>query len=235
MASGIQTLKEVKEGSNYKEDHLQREIHELLSSLAGAINMNFTVRDTHLRGYLLNPQAKPDFTLLSSSITTWSSVVGFIELKDFLARSAQNHEEAVGQLMDRTQNVFSQQPGRSFCLSIIIGADALESWLIAKDGPIFRSGLLPLDDVNSPGALMLLRLLYSSAALHYGYKQPSAQPTSFIPEGLREFINDFNELKPLTSPRASGVYRALLGTEEVVIKYNHDGGHEVSRPAVPRG
>ena len=39
--------------------------------------------------------------------------------------------------------------------------------------------------------------------------------------------------KKKTAPMT--VVTNLLGTEEVVIKYNHDGGHEVSRPAVPRG
>ena len=227
----------VKAGSSYDEDDLQHMMCKLLDCLSMAIKMDFIVRDTHLRGFLFNPAAKPDFTLLSTSTVTWSYVVGFIELKDFLAKGGGRHEDAVGQLMDRTQNVFSQQPGRSFCLSFILGADALEAWFIARDGPIFRSNLLPLDAVDSPGALMLLRLLYSSATLHYGYQRPSALPSPFIPEGLQEVISDFNVLKPLTSPRASKVYSASLGTEEVVLKYNRDANHEVSRlaAAVPRG
>lgn len=131
----------------------------------------------------------------------------------------------VMQAMDRTFKIFEQQPERNFCLSLIIGVDALEAIHVTRVGRITRSGLLPLETQQSDGARMLLRMLYSPSD-YYGYKLPPL-PGSFTPANTTEVLDSFVRLKPLSSPWSTGVYSATLGQEAVVVKYDRDGGREV--------
>lgn len=78
----------------------QDEVHRLFVSLAKLIQMDFKIKDTSGKGYLMNPLAKPDFTLLNGSITTWSVVVGVFEVKPFLVNSADYYEGAFGQVIN---------------------------------------------------------------------------------------------------------------------------------------
>jgi hypothetical protein len=110
------------------------------------------------------------------------------------------------------------------CLAFAMGADALEVLHVTRGGDLTRSGLLSLTSDASPGAIMLLRLLYSSAEQHYGYVRPSDLPSPFVPEGLKERLTDFTLLKRNRSQQDSGVYGAMLGsTKPVVVKFSYDG------------
>lgn len=86
----------------------------------------------------------------------WSSVVGFAEVKPELSDTSR-YEEAVGQLMDRVQQLFQQQPERSHALGAVFGRDALEVFHFQRStNQIISSGKLDLSATD--GATMLLRM-----------------------------------------------------------------------------
>lgn len=160
----------------------------------------------------------------------WSSVVGFAEVKPELSDTSR-YEEAVGQLMDRVQQLFQQQPERSHVLGAVIGRDALEVFHF-QQSPNQTTSSGKLDLSATDGATMLLRMFYSSPERHYGFT-PTALPSPLLVGG--EPVADFKLLRPQRSPRGAAVYSCSLRGQTVVVKYGMDIEQEVCVAELPLG
>lgn len=176
----------------------------------------------------------------------WSSIVTFAEFKFDLARN-NSYEEALGQVSDRAQELFKQQPGRNHCVAAVLGWNSIEVLYIVRPGnTIERTGLLSFvlpegpvattPGALSPGMSLLARFLRSSSTQHFNYAPP-AIPSGFIASldsGQQQLLSNFRCLHAQRSPRGSSVFRAQLGAgpEEVVVKFSESIGREV-RGGVP--
>jgi hypothetical protein len=145
-------------------------------------------------------------------------------------RNRTDCEGALGQVYDRAQIVFQQQPERGLVVGLVLGVGGLEVICIPRlAGRIRRTGLLAVDplDPSSPGVLMLLRLFCSSPVHHFGFVNPVV-PNSWVPPGLSRPLCDFVRLRAAKpgSPHGASVYSAALGdgeaAQDVVVKFSKD-------------
>lgn len=111
-----------------KEEHVQRRMIDFCQKLK---DLKFTIKDTSTKDYLKNPIAKIDVSLLVSTVSLWSCLVSFIELKSFLCDQTLYHQ-AVGQVIDRSTNLFLNQEERKFVYAAIAGCDSIEFFYILK-------------------------------------------------------------------------------------------------------
>lgn len=140
----------------------------------------------------------------------WSTVLGFAEVKASLA-AGDDYAEALGQLSDRAQRLFTMQPDRPFVLLAALGADSMELLCVAKDASSsrsWRSGKLSLNAHGVAGDLLLY--LFSSGPHAFGYKQPFVpEPFSIVVDGQAHSLSSFECLR---APASSTAYSALATT-----------------------
>ena len=163
----------------------------------------------------------------------WSQVVSMVEIKPVLASTM--YKEVLGQIGGRVHLIFEQQPGRSFCLVMVLGATSIEVLRFARPGTgraVLRSGIQPLSaDPDSFGAQLLLRFLCSSSGQHLGFPAPPCPPPDGFQGGSVESLRlrDFQLLRDHTSKGSSAVFSAAIGNDpqRVVVKFANGSEQEV--------
>ena len=154
------------------------------------------------------------------------------ELKFSLRRKGQ-YEACMGQVSDRIEEIFRQQPRRKHATALILGRESMEVVHFPSNlnANILRSGLLPLfgNETIAPGMAMLFRFFKTKSSEHLNYKQPVV-PSNFKAScGRRENLQC---LPRSLSESSSSVYKATLkakdgGEKEVAVKFGKGVEHEV--------
>lgn len=178
----------------------------LVHKLASALHFH----DTHLRNYLTCPTGKIDATFTASGAVLWSDVVTLAEFKPSLA-SEPAYNEAVGQVVQRCQAIFEQQPQRTRVVGMVMDASNIDVLLIEKPAPfrVRHTGRLQFAlAIDSAGFLALCRVLVCPFE-QLGFVA-AIVPRPFQLSGeIRGTVTDFLPLRPESmSPRCSAVYRA---------------------------
>ncbi|KAJ3285402.1 hypothetical protein HDU76_008146 [Blyttiomyces sp. JEL0837] len=153
------------ENPENKEADVQEMFKLLFEVIQEVCGLEFTVKDTSVSGYLTNPGAKIDFSLLEHAVAVWAELIGVIEVKPTL-QSSIKYQEAVGQVVDRFSKVRDHQPKRVFVFGAVLGQDSMELLkfnLVAKS--LLRTGRLSLAfDKNSDGFRSLVGFVTASKA-----------------------------------------------------------------------
>lgn len=150
------------------------------------------------------------------------------------------YEVCLGQVSDRIQEMFRQQPWRKHATALILGRESMEvvHFPSAFNADVLRSGLLPLfgKEPIAPGMAMLFRFFRSSSSDHLNYKLPTVPPNFEVSCGR---LLNLQCLQRASSDSSSSVYKAMLkakdgGEKEVVVKFGKGVEHEVRRIVLPQ-
>ena len=143
---------------------MQPRVIELLDSIAHAVQSQQVLMDTHMRKYLQRPIAKIDCSGMASTLLQWTQLVTPWEFK----LSNKDIEALLGQLIDRCEVMFTNQPLRKQAFAVGITLEAVEVFGICRnpeDGKLSvqRSGPQVLGiSPHSPGLQMISRILQAS-------------------------------------------------------------------------
>ncbi len=192
------------------EQPIQDSYTALLPHLVHKLASSLHFHDTHLRNYLTCPTGKIDATFSASGAVLWSDVVTLAEFKPSLA-SEPAYNEAVGQVVQRCQAIFDQQPQRTRVVGMVMDATNIDVLLVEKPAPfrVRHTGRLQFAlTADSAGFLALCRVLVCPFE-HLGFVA-AIVPRSFQLSGeIRGTVTDFIPLRAESmSPRCSAVYRA---------------------------
>lgn len=232
------------------EQPIQSSYTALFPHLLSQLRSSLHFHDTHLRNYLTLPTGKIDATFTASGAVLWSDVVTLAEFKPSLVRSTPAYQEAVGQIIQRCQDIFDQQPQRTFVVGMVMDAGHIDVMHVSKPAPfrLVHTGRLPFALVlNSAGFLVLCRLL--SAQLDRLGFVAAVVPAAFELQSPRGTVSRFLPLRAMSlSHRTSAVYRASCTRwkgQDLVVKFapsDSNAAHEatvlsnlhaVATPAVP--
>ena len=143
---------------------MQPRVIELLRPIAHAVQSPQVLVDMHICNYLQRPIAKIDCSGMASKLSQWTQLVTPWEFR----LSMKDIEALLGQLIDRCEVMFSNQPSRKQAFAVGITLEAVEVFGICRnpqDGRISvqRSGpqLLSISH-DSPGLQWISRILQAS-------------------------------------------------------------------------
>ena len=143
---------------------MQPRVMELLHAIAHAVQSPQVLVDMHTCNYLQRPIAKIDCSSMASELSQWTQLVTPWEFK----LSIKDIEALLGQLIERCEVMFSNQPSRKQAFAVGITLEAVEVFGISRkpeDGSISvqRSGpqLLSISR-RSPGLQWISRILQAS-------------------------------------------------------------------------
>ena len=163
----------------------------------------------------------------------WSCLVSIFELK-FSLRHKRQYEACAGQVSDRIQEMFRQQPWRKHATALILGRDSVEAFHFpsAFSAKVLRSGKLPLfgKEMVSPGMALLFRFFSSRSTEYRNYKLPVV-PSNFKASCGR--LTNLQCLQRAMPDSSSSVYKAKLKAKDggenmdVIIKFGKGVEHEV--------
>ena len=100
------TLSNVVPANPEEAKHMQPRVIELLHAIAHAIQSQRVLVDMHMRNYLQRPTARIDCPGMANKLLQWTQLVTSWEVK----LSITEIEALLGQLIDRCEVVFSNQP-----------------------------------------------------------------------------------------------------------------------------
>ena len=213
------TLSNVVPANPEEAKHMQPRVIELLHAIAHAVQSPQVLVDMHICNYLQRPIAKIDCSGMASELSQWTQLVTPWEFK----LSFKEIEALLGQLIDRCEVMFSNQPSRKQAFAVGITLEAVEVFGISRnpeDGKISvqRSGpqLLSISH-HSPGLQWISRILQASLT-DLGFV--STLPVDPVQIGgcsvrLQKLIA--LGLAPATQGSGSYVLEGILGGEEPII------------------
>lgn len=187
--------------------------------------------DTSVRDYLTNPTGKIDITLTASGLVAWPDVVTLVELKPSL-QPKPAYEEAVGQVIQRCQEIFDIQEKRQFAVGVVMDGKRIDVLRVARTFPVqvTHTGCLPFELApDSVGFKMLLRVLtapfdklgFTAALLPEPFELPLLAGNR--PTRTKHVVKDFIPLRVGSlSLRTSAIYRAacnLWPDQPIVVKF----------------
>ena len=163
----------------------------------------------------------------------WPCLVSFFELKFSLGHKRQ-YEACAGQVSDRIQEMFRQQPWRKHATALILGRDSVEAFHFpsAFSTKVLRSGKLPLfgKEMVSPGMALLFRFFSSRSTDYLSYQLPDV-PSNF--KASCGHLTNLQCLQRVMPDSSSSVYKAKLKAKnggqnmDVIIKFGKGVEHEV--------
>jgi hypothetical protein len=244
------TVSDVMPSRKNPEQPIQSSYTALFPHVVSQLRSSLHFHDTHLRNYLTLPTGKIDATFTASGAVLWSDVVTLAEFKPSLVRSTPAYNEAVGQVIQRCQDIFDQQPQRTFVVAMVMDAAHIDVMHVSKPTPfrLVHTGRLPFAlSADSAGFLALCRLL--AAPLDRLGFIAAVVPAPFELQSLRGTVSSFLPLRAVSlSHRTSAVYRASCTRwkgQDLVVKFapsDANAAHEatvlsqlhaVATPAVP--
>ena len=158
------TLSDVVPANAEEAKHMQPRVVELLHAIAHAVQSPQILVDMHICNYLQRPIAKIDCSGMASKLSQWTQLVTPWEFK----LSIKEIEALLGQLIDRCEVMFSNQPSRKQAFAVGITLEAVEVFGISRnpvDGKmsVQRSGpqLLSISH-HSPGLQWISCILQAS-------------------------------------------------------------------------
>jgi serine/threonine protein kinase len=222
------------------EQLLQDSYNGLFPYLLNAVQSGLHFHDTSIRNYLTCPTGKIDVTLTASGYVTWPDVVSFAELKPSLLSKPAYHV-AVGQVIQRCQDIFELQTKRVFIVAMVMDGTHIDVLKISRAMPleVTHTGRVPFGwSLQSVGLMMLLRLLASSRD-QLGFVSPLVPEPFNIPlpanKRMQRGTCTVQNFIPLRigslSHRVSAVYLAScpLWPGNIVVKFSpasESGAHE---------
>jgi len=233
---GLDTVNDLTCNRKNPEQPIQASYTALLPHLLSRLRSSLHFHDTHMRNYLTLPTGKIDVTFTASGAVVWSDVVTLAEFKPSLVRSTPAYNEAVGQVIQRCQDIFDQQPQRSFVVAMVMDAVNIDVLHVSNSAPfrLVHTGRLPFAlSVESVGFVALCRVL-SAPMDRLGFVA-AAVPAPFELKSPRGTVSDFVPLRAHSlSLRTSAVYRASCSrwkNQQLVVKFsppNDDAAHEAT-------
>lgn len=223
------TVSDVMPSRKNPEQPIQSSYTALFPHLLSQLRSSLHFHDTHLRNYLTLPTGKIDATFTASGAVLWSDVVTLAEFKPSLVRSTPAYQEAVGQVIQRCQDIFDQQPQRTFVVAMVMDAGHIDVMHVSKP-TLFRlvhTGRLPFAlSADSAGFGALCRLL--AAPLDRLGFIAAVVPAPFELQSPRGTVSSFLPLRAVSlSHRTSAVYRASCTRwkgQDLVVKFAPSGG-----------
>ncbi len=150
----------------------------LLQRLATALGSEVVLKDTHISNYLKNPTAQIDCSGLASPLVAWTQLIVPFEFKV----GDGSMIEAAGQLIERCQHTFQQQPSQQHMFAVAITLASVEV-ISCSHGErhelmqVRRSGSQPLSLCSkSKGLQWICRILQADKAT-LGYCAPKLPPS----------------------------------------------------------
>jgi len=222
--AALDTVSDLTPHRNNPEQAIQTRYTALLPHLLSRLRSPLHFHDTHVRNYLTLPTGKIDVTFTASGSVLWSDVVTLGEFKPSL-RSTTAYNEAVGQVIQRCQDIFDQQPQRSFVVAMVMDATNIDVLHVSKPAPfrLVHTGRLPFAlSMESAGFLTLCRIL-SAPMDRLGFVAPTV-PAPFDLADARGKVTNFLPLRAHSlSERTSAVYRASCSrwkNRQLVVKFS---------------
>jgi hypothetical protein len=232
----VDTVSDVLPSRKNPEQPIQSSYTALFPYLLSQLRSSLCFHDTHIRNYLTLPTGKIDATFTASGAVLWSDVVTLAEFKPTLVRSVPAYNEAVGQVIQRCQDIFDQQPQRTFVVAIVMDAVHIDLMHVSKPTPfrLVHTGRLPFAlSADSTGFLALCRLL--AAPLDRLGFIAAMVPAPFELQSPRGTVSSFLPLRAVSlSHRTSAVYRASCTRwkgQDLVVKFapaDSNAGHEAT-------
>ena len=227
-AMGV-TLSDVLPANPQEAKHKQPRVIQLLQTIAHAVQSQQVLVDMHMHNYLQRPIAMIDCSGMASEVLQWTQLVTPWEFK----LSIKEIEALLGQLIERCEVMFSNQPSRKQDFAVGITLEAVEVFGISRnpeDGRISvqRSGpqLLSISP-HSPGLQWISRVLQASLTDLGFVSTLPVDPAQIGSCSVR--LQKVIALGSAPASQGSGSY-VLEGTladeEPVVVKLN-ENQHEV--------
>eukprot|EP00195_Chlamydomonas_chlamydogama_P005512 CAMPEP_0202894100 /NCGR_PEP_ID=MMETSP1392-20130828/3546_1 /ASSEMBLY_ACC=CAM_ASM_000868 /TAXON_ID=225041 /ORGANISM="Chlamydomonas chlamydogama, Strain SAG 11-48b" /LENGTH=628 /DNA_ID=CAMNT_0049578667 /DNA_START=240 /DNA_END=2126 /DNA_ORIENTATION=- len=208
-----------------KEKPTQKMYTEVLRTMATVLRSSLHMRDTHLKGYPVNPAGKIDITWTRSSSTgrvLWSDVSSFCKVTPDLSDNTQRLI-GLGQLADRAQTVLGLQPTRKHCVGVLAGAGELEVLVWQRYKPtILSTGVQEFSFEPGSKGLELLARLVASSPEQLGFCTPYL-PDRFVAvteasssfEGISCHVTCQAILQDKVTADGSHVYTCVCSPSEV--------------------
>lgn len=210
-------------GVQLKEEmHMQPHLIAALKSMGAAVGSQFQILDTHKTGYLKNPTALVDCSIMAADVVSWVQLVSPWEFK-----VSDSLPPVLGQLVERCHHLFSRQPSRQVAFAVAITLTSVQLFCFQRpqaDRPmkVERTDWLPFCISAEDLGFGMLNSLLLTPSVSLGLTPPSIPKITFGEHQPVEYVLLQQGMSGLGG--GSFVYRVRNGEEFAVVKLNTERG-----------